>query len=146
AVPREDPRCPRFLRLDDAQEKVLGGDVLVLEVLRRFEGGIEHFPQRRRDERLRGFTANLGELRNLRGHLGFDRGRIESELVEDRSNDSSLLAQQRHEQMLRRDLRVSSAAGEVLRFDARFLRLARKLVEIHTITSYLSQLGYGFYP
>ena len=112
---------------------MLGRNVFVFEVIGRLECGVEYFTQRRRDQRLRGCAAYPRELGDLGSGFGFNRRRIQAELVQDWNDDATFLPEECNEQVLGRDLRVSSPSGEVLRLDDGFLSLDRKLVEIHVL-------------
>jgi len=135
-VAREDARGGRLFRVGDPDQEMLGRDVFVLEVVGRLECGVEDLPQRAADPRLGGRTADLRILGDLSRNLGLDGRRIQSELVQDRSDDAPLLLKQGEQQMFRRQLGVPCPPRQVLRLSHRLLCLDRKLVEIHGVTSH----------
>ena len=70
-------------------------------------------------------------LAELGAHGRRDRRRIDVHLPHDLRHDAVALLDQRQQQVLRRDLRMSLAIGELLRREDRFLGLLCVLVDVH---------------
>ncbi len=116
--PGEDLVAGRRL---EREEEVLARDEVVLELRALSIGAVEHLPERRRGlrQRLRA-TRRRSRCCLLLG-LGAKVLPVGEEL----------LVEQREQQVLRIDLRVTAAARQLLRGSDRLLALDRQLVEVH---------------
>ena len=121
-----DPR-EQLLARDrvEREQQVLGRDVVVLELARLLEGGVEDARERGAGRGLLRGAVDRRLRAQLRRRLGAERGRIGHELLDE------LLVEQRQQQMLGVELGVAGAARELLRCGDRLLALDRQLVEIH---------------
>ena len=72
-----------------------------------------------------------GSLSSSRAHRRRDRRRIGVHLADDRRDDAFLLFEEREQQVLRQDLGMSLAIGELLRAEDRFLCFLCVLVDVH---------------
>ena len=122
--------------LGERQQQVLGGDVVVLEVLGFLAGAVKHLGQRVRHAG-RGPTRDLGQL----GDSGV--GTVQQFLhaharaFQHRQDDALAVFQQRRKQMHGQDFRVAVLSGSgrggldrLLRFSGQFFPL-----ECHTSTN-----------
>ena len=64
-----------------------------------------------------------------------DRRRIDVHLPQDLGDDPALLLDEREQQVLRRDLRMSLAVGELLRAGDRFLCLLGVFLDVHDVVT-----------
>src|SRR3954466_8943426 len=85
------------LLLRNAQQQVLGGDVLVLEIVSFLERTLQQLAQSSRDRSLCGATGNLGQLLNLAINIIQDSLRTDSDLLEHGRNDAFAILDQRRQ-------------------------------------------------
>ena len=109
---------------------MLGGDVLVLELLRLVLGGVEHLEGALRE--VAAFASvDLRHLAQLVVEAGLHELRVGADALEQRGDQTVLLGEQRGEHVLGQDLLLIAAARDGLRLLQRLLRLDRELVEFH---------------
>src|SRR5262249_37219485 len=132
----EDSCGPSALFLGDGDQKVLGGDVLVLESLGFVPSAVDDAFQPRRRV-LPGAAPNFWDLRELRLDLACDGFGPRAELGEQRSDDPFLLLEQRQQDVLRFDRLVVALVGERLGRLYDLLRFDGQLVESHPFVSVL---------
>ena len=112
------------LQLGNAEQHVLGGDVVVLEVGRLFEGVLQHLRSGIGKMRLRGAAAgNFRQLLDLAHGLGLHVWHVQSHALQQRRNDALAVFDQRGQNMDRLQLRIAVLAGEIVRPLHRLLRL-----------------------
>ena len=109
---------------------MLGGDVLVLELLRLVLGGVENLETALRE--VAAFASvDLRHLAQLVVDAGLHELRVGADALEQRGDQTVLLGEQRGEHVLGQDLLLIAAARDGLRLLQRLLRLDRELVEFH---------------
>ena len=111
---------------------MLRADELVLQPVGFGLCLIGHELQARRHRRLRA-TVRRRELRQQFVRPAADCGRIQVQFAQQAGYDPFALIDQRHEQMLRFDLRVVAALCELDRRADRVARFFRVLVDVHDV-------------
>ena len=111
------------------QQQVLDGQEVVAQVLLELLGGIEDGVQLSAEARLVA-AVGLGQAGDGLVGLVLDHQRCLAELAEHRPDDGVLLARQRGEDVVRRDLRVGVGLGLVDGRGHRLLRLQRPLLRV----------------
>ena len=101
---------------------MLGADVLVLHPFRFGEGRIRHRAESRRQRRL-GAAVHLGQPADLGARGRREARRVDVHLSQQAGDDPVCLFHQGDEQVLRFELGMRAALGELLRVDDRFLGL-----------------------
>ena len=130
----ENPYRNRFAALrDDAQQKVLGADKVVLQAASLGLGRVGHFSHPRRQRGLR--TAVSGRLsRQLLTKLIGDHPWLDAHLPQQGRDDSVRLIDEGKQEVLWIDLRVVHVARELLRREHGLLRFFGVLVQIHDVS------------
>ena len=123
----------------DRQEQVLGADVLVLQPGGLRFGRVVTWRSRADSDGCDPPCA-LGAAPSSARSAEATRRRIDVHLSQNLRNDAALLFDERQQQVLRRDLRMSFAVGQLLCGDDRFLCLLGVLVDVHGRLSDLSEL------
>ena len=113
----------------EREQQVLGGDVLVVQLLRLVEGTVKNLGEGGADLRLLLRALDGGLCRQPSLGLGAERRSRLDELLR------QLLVEECEQQVLGVDLRVAHPARELLRAADGFLRLERELVEVHQLTA-----------
>ncbi len=104
------------LQLGHAQQQMLGGNVLVLEVGRLFEGVLQHLRSGIGKVRLGGATAgDFGQLLDLAHCLGLHRRYVQSNALKQGGYDAFVVLQQRCQYVNRLQLGIAVLAGEIVR-------------------------------
>jgi hypothetical protein len=115
----------------DAEQEVLGRDVLVLQLLRFLEGSVERTAQRVADARLRRRTRYTRQRRQQLVELCAERLDRDAELQEHRHGGAFRLRDQRTQEVRRLDHAVATARREGLGLGQGLLALDGELVELH---------------
>ena len=131
-VPLQDLARHR-LGLDEREEEVLGGHVLVLQRLRLPQRALQHAVQLGRDLRGRALGARQRAQRAI--EVLEDGAGRHAHLAEGRGHDAALLVDQRPQEVLGRHLRVVAFLGLGLRGGDRLLRLDGELIHAHGAAS-----------
>ena len=139
-VARDPARCeqlrgggaPRLA--GDGDEQVLRADVLVLQPLGLRLREVHDQLQPRRDAGLRA-AVGLRSLRDLAAHDARELRRVCVHLAQYRGRHAVLLLEQRDQQVLRLDLRVTQRLGQLLRAEDGFLGLFGEFVQVHVSCS-----------
>ena len=118
--------------LGQRQQEVLGGDVLIAEHRHLFLGPLEHPDQGGGGAHLCGL-AQLRQVLDRLHRAGAYRIDVRGELLQDRDDQPVGLAQQRNQQVRRRDLGVASLGRQRLRCGHRFLGLDGESVGLHLL-------------
>ncbi len=104
------------LQLGNPEQHVLGGDVVVLEVRRLFEGVLQRLGRGVGKMRLRRAAAgNFRQLLDLAHRLSLHRGHVQSHALQKRRNDALAVLDQRRQNVDRLQLRITMLAGEIVR-------------------------------
>jgi hypothetical protein len=112
----------------EGEEQVLGREVLVVEVDAGGVGGVEGGLELATDPGLA--PVGLGELgHGLVGRVA-DRDHRDAEALQDRQHDAPLLAHQREQEVVRRDLGVRCGLGGLDGPGDRLLGLVRPAVRV----------------
>src|SRR5580700_2406649 len=124
----EQELCAVVLLGGEGEEQVLGRDVIVLEILSLFEGLLENLIEGVRGVRLRGGSADFGELADRVFRFGGELQRGHADLFENGGDDAFLVGQEDGEQVQRENLRIAVFRRELagvlhglLRFDGKFV-------------------------
>jgi hypothetical protein len=124
----EDRATLGALGVGESEQQVLGGDVLVTEVLRLLLRSIEHLIELARERGLG--IALLRVAGNLAPELIAKRSRAHAELLQQRNDDAFILRQQRREEVQIVDERIAIPPGLCERLVQRFGGLHGKTVGI----------------
>ncbi len=116
--------------LGGGEQEVLGGDVLVLQLLRLFLGAVEQLREPVAHVGL-GAALHPGDAAQFVLEPRFDLLRVRPDLLEDRPRHAVGLVQEREEQVLDVDGLVLALAGLRLRLLQHFLGLHGQLVGSH---------------
>ena len=119
--------------LGEREEEVLDGDEIVLERLRFVLRTTDDLHRPARERRL-GAAGHARELRNVLVDTTEERVGVASGLDEDWKGDSTLLLEHRLDEVLRRDLRITSTASEIRCGAERLLALRRHPIGTHRQT------------
>jgi hypothetical protein len=126
---------------------VLGRDVLVSKFTRDLEGAIERPGQLPRGHRVGGGAGDFGAAVQIRLDLGDQALGRGAELLQDRNDDSLVLAQQRPQKVIRRQLGVAARARVALGLLDGLLALDGQLIEPHgnaLVVNSLISLSLGY--
>ena len=127
----------------EADQQVLGRDVLVAEGAGLLPRGVDHAQQLAgRRGRGHGRAADAGHAAQRRLGLGADVGRVGADRGQERTRDAVGLLQQGGEQVQRFERRLAAADGEPLGGGEGFLRTGRELA-LHGRRRASSRLGCG---
>ncbi len=119
----------RRLAVEQRQEQVLSGDVLVLERLGFAKGLLQEAIELRRD--MGGASLRLRKGGDRRLHFARQLTHVGPELPQCRGDDPTFLGQQRGEKVLRRDLGVVALFGPRLGGSQGLLALYGELIQAH---------------
>src|SRR5271157_2597747 len=104
------------LQLGHAEQHVLGGNVVVLEIGRLFEGVFQHLRSGIGKMRLRGAAArHFRQSLDLAHGLGLHRGHMKPHALQKRRNDSLTVFDERGQDVDRLQFRITVLAGEIIR-------------------------------
>ena len=116
---------------DERQQEVLGRGVLVLELLRLLGRLLEQLGQPAADVDVGARAPHLGlRVERALGGLATCAG-VDPDLAQERAREPVLLVEQRQQQVLRRQLLVPAAPGQLMRGLDRLSGLDGQLVEPH---------------
>ena len=115
-------------RLDEAEKEMIGGDELVLHRVGLGRRPLENLHQILIGLRL-GAPRDLGEVRQLRLDDPLEMAAVDSDLLQERTDDPLPLRDECREEMDRRRLRIAARGRQLDRPLDRFLGLDRELVE-----------------
>ncbi len=113
----------------EREQKMLDRGVLVAESAHLLEGLVEHAAERRRSLRLRGSARDRGLVAQTRLRLSAQLRGAVARAVDERSRQ--LLLEQRHGQVIWRQLGIARSARELLRCGDGLLRLEGQAIEVH---------------
>jgi len=116
---------------DECQEQVLARDVLVLELLRLPARVLEQRFEAAADVQVGRAAADLGLGVERRIDLRLHQRDVDADLAQQRGDDALLLREQRREEVLGRQLLMTTALGERLCLAQGFLRLGGELLGSH---------------
>jgi hypothetical protein len=114
----------------ECEQQMLGGDVVVLEGVGLFEGGVEDAVERVGYAGLRGGALHLGQAGDGGVDGGGERGHVDADLFKDRENDALLVLEERGHQVHGEHLGVAVFGGCTLRGLQGLLRLECELIPL----------------
>ncbi len=124
----------RRILLDEREQHVLAGGVLVLQVLGLFPRLREHVAKTLRERGL-GASLDLRQRFEARGHIARERSGVGSGLLQDRRRDAVSLVEQPQEDVLGHELGIAALGRLVLAGHQRFTGLGRESIQTHGASS-----------
>ncbi len=132
-----------ILEARKGEQQMLGGDVVVLELLGLFEGRLENLVEGVARAGLRRGAADFGQLADGFLRLDVELANRHTDFVEDGRNHALFVTEKHRQQMQRQNFGIAVFCGELAGVLHRLLRLHRKFVPTNCHEKPLRDQGLG---